>query len=472
MDLIYTNSDKIDMGVLHKFEADIDIATEKDFEITVGQDNNVLSPGCYLYVDNTEYGGIVDAMEIKTESGEIAYTGRCWRGILKSKVILPPQNEDYLILSGTISSVVKKLIADAEYSDLFIVEDCEIPVNGFKFDRYIDLYSGIKKCVNQHGKELGITYHDKYVKLSFYDTVDYSDSVEYTQDNLNFTIKKTYGTVNHLICLGQGELKERQVVHLYVDRKGNLCDTQRIFGMDEIVEVYENTGAGSIDELKSGGIIRLKELSNQDSFSVTVPDIALKIGDIIGGYETITNTYVAREIVNIIARITEHSVDIEYKVGEDAAKSEKKSGETTGGGSSGGGGGGTPYTLPVATASRLGGIKVGTGLNIETDGTLNAEAKEIEVDAFLSTTSVNPVQNKVITEKMNQVFRSVSDGKSKVASAITDKGVTTEADATFSVMAENISKIKKGLEYDVIGVKIVDFETDEINNDIPIISYG
>ena len=37
--------------------------------------------------------------------------------------------------------------------------------------------------------------------------------------------------------------------------------------------------------------------------------------------------------------------------------------------SSGGGGG---YTLPTATASRLGGVKVGSGLSVEEDGTLSA----------------------------------------------------------------------------------------------------
>lgn len=39
------------------------------------------------------------------------------------------------------------------------------------------------------------------------------------------------------------------------------------------------------------------------------------------------------------------------------------------------------------------------------------------------------------------LFQSVSDGKSLVASAITDKGVTTAEDATFAVMADNIASI-------------------------------
>lgn len=39
--------------------------------------------------------------------------------------------------------------------------------------------------------------------------------------------------------------------------------------------------------------------------------------------------------------------------------------------SSGGGGGGS-YTLPTATASRLGGVKIGSGISVTNDGTISA----------------------------------------------------------------------------------------------------
>lgn len=45
-------------------------------------------------------------------------------------------------------------------------------------------------------------------------------------------------------------------------------------------------------------------------------------------------------------------------------------------------------------------------------------------------------------QAVNDCFQSVSDGKALVASAITDKGVSTDATATFSQMATNISSIK------------------------------
>lgn len=72
----------------------------------------------------------------------------------------------------------------------------------------------------------------------------------------------------------------------------------------------------------------------------------------------------------------------------------------------------------------------------------------LTVDTALSSTSTNPVQNKVIKkyvdDGVNTLKKSVSDGKTKVANAITDKGVKTATDATFDVMAKNISKIETG----------------------------
>ena len=79
------------------------------------------------------------------------------------------------------------------------------------------------------------------------------------------------------------------------------------------------------------------------------------------------------------------------------------------------------------------------------------EEKVIDVDTELNAESVNPVANNVIASQFNEidgkldkVFQSVSDGKGKVAAAITDKGIETAADATFETMATNISNLSSG----------------------------
>lgn len=110
-------------------------------------------------------------------------------------------------------------------------------------------------------------------------------------------------------------------------------------------------------------------------------------------------------------------------------------------------------------------------------------ANKTTVDSTMSSTSTNPVQNKIVNSALStkaplasptltgtpkaptaakgtnttqiattayvqtevaDLKKSVSDGKTLVATAITEKGVNTAADATFAVMAENIGQIETG----------------------------
>lgn len=388
MDLIYTDQGRTELGVIQNFNVDFDTTSNMDFQLTVGIQNNLLQGGFYWYIEGTEYGGRVDSYKVLTASNEIQYTGRNFRGILNTKVIEPPKGEDYKILSGTMSEVASTLISDARLGDLFVVDECDVEVNKYKFNRYIKTYDGLNALCVAYGLVPSFKVQDGMVHIAFGKATDYSDENEYTQDDLSFTITKTYANVNHLICLGQGDMKDRTVCHLYADADGNISETQSLFGQDEITEIYENTNAEDLAELKQEGITRLSELKNKDRFEVTASNLDLKIGDIIGGIERVTNTYVAREIVNIIAKIDDYKVDLEYKVGEDEAKRATSFGVSSGGSTS-------TYILPVATTEVLGGVKQGENVTIEEDGTIT-----VAVDSALSSTSTNPVQNKVVNDAL------------------------------------------------------------------------
>lgn len=66
-----------------------------------------------------------------------------------------------------------------------------------------------------------------------------------------------------------------------------------------------------------------------------------------------------------------------------------------------------------------------------------------EGDAFNADT-MNDLENRIdnaLEELDTELKKSVSDGKTLVANAITEKGIETATDATFAVMAENISQL-------------------------------
>lgn len=69
------------------------------------------------------------------------------------------------------------------------------------------------------------------------------------------------------------------------------------------------------------------------------------------------------------------------------------------------------------------------------DGMGNTYATKTELSSVSSTVSE-------LSSDVQECFQSVSEGKSAIASAITDKGVSTAADATFQQMSENIENIE------------------------------
>ena len=65
-----------------------------------------------------------------------------------------------------------------------------------------------------------------------------------------------------------------------------------------------------------------------------------------------------------------------------------------------------------------------------------------------------------VQRELTEVKKSVSDGKTLVATAITEKGVETAADATFAVMAANVRAIESGDESSALSLNVFTQETE------------
>ena len=103
-----------------------------------------------------------------------------------------------------------------------------------------------------------------YVQVRAVPIVDYSSEYEFSNDNnMHFTMDNNKRGTNHLICLGKGELKDRLVIHLYIDDQGNISQTQYFFGINEIAEIYDSSGSEYEDLLKNGTEKLLKSKSNR-----------------------------------------------------------------------------------------------------------------------------------------------------------------------------------------------------------------
>lgn len=321
MDLIYTNANMEDQGVLQNYELDLAFGEdENNFECAVQVQSHCCEAGSMLYIEGTEYGGIVDGVESKSESSEVIYTGRTWHGILNSKVLQPDSGKAYLTLSGEANAVIASLLTRMGLSPLFEAssEDSGLNISSYQMNRYIKGYDGIKKMLKTVGGKLLLAFRDDKIILSAAAMHDYSQDEEFDSDLVDFHIKKNYKTVNHLICLGSGELENRMVIHLYCDTSGNISRAQTQFDMDEITEVYDYPNAESEEELIKDGMEELKAMWNQDELSVDFDDTSdnYDVGDIVGAVDNITGLSISAAISKKIVTIKNGQITISYKVGE------------------------------------------------------------------------------------------------------------------------------------------------------------
>lgn len=321
MDLIYMNADKEDVGVLLDYELDMAFGTdENNFECKIVSASHCCGAGFYLYIEGTEYGGVIDSIRSKSDTKEVVYSGRTWHGVLNSKVLQPDSGKAYLTVTGEANSVLGRLIERMGLSDLFeaSAEDSGVTISNYAMNRYICGYDGIKKMLKTAGAKLRVKFVGGKVILSAKAVYDYSKDEEFDSDQVDFDIIKRYKTVNHLICLGAGELENRTVLHLYADAEGNISHTQTQFGADEYAAVYDYANAESEEQLEADGIEKLNELWETDGLSINFDANAeaYDVGDIVGAVDNITGITVSTDIVKKIVTIQNGRTTISYEVGE------------------------------------------------------------------------------------------------------------------------------------------------------------
>lgn len=317
MDLIYADTNSVEIGFLTDFDLDLEVGGSNDFQIDFKADEKIMDFGYSIYANGTEYGGIISKIDVDTASDRIAYSGQTWRGILDNYIITPPTGEDYKIVSGNVSTIISGLISDFGIGSLYSVISVEnINVSNYKFDRYCTLLTGIEKMLKTVNYRLNVSCTGGAVTLEPMPIHDYSDELEYSQDNnITFRIQDDKNGINHLICLGQGDLKDRQVIHLYLQQDGSIGSTKYYTGLNEHAEVYDYSSVESLEELEKGGRERFAELLDSQTLEMSIGEINVELGDIVGGRERITGIYMSEPITQKIVKATDYSLKISYKVG-------------------------------------------------------------------------------------------------------------------------------------------------------------
>jgi biopolymer transport protein ExbD len=324
--IVVTNPAGVDIAVLQEATLDLAYGTDQnDFELSFLDalpTGSGFGAGSRIYIENSEYGGLVDSIETAVMNGSttLTYSGRTWQGVLAAKILSPDSGQDYLTATGALQTALGSLISRIGLTGLFVVDSLTSnPTVNWRFDRYVDAWSGIRKMLDASGLKLTMTYTHGKVHLNVGPVHDWGDTVD--SDLLDFTAKRDTRRVNHLIGLGTGELKARAVSHWYADGNGKVSQTQTFTGVDEVVAIYDYSNAAA-DELKTATQEKLQELQTQGDVDVSLrADTVFDLGDVVSARDNISGLRVSATVTKKIVKIEKGLLTVDYEVGQATSSS-------------------------------------------------------------------------------------------------------------------------------------------------------
>ena len=329
MEYLIADIQRMETGFLKvSRKLDMDIGGSDDFELTLSAEDGKrlgIDYGCALFVPETEYGGLFQDKWSSTAAGTVKWYGDTWRGMLKKKVVEPPEGLAYRTVSGEANAVIGGLFS-GQFGDLILAssEDSGITVD-YQIPRYVTLLEAITGMLKEQGARIRIRAVQGgpggacHVEVSAVPVTDYSEELEYSQDNrIRLTVRDCRRGINHLICLGKGELTERLVLHLYVQEDGSIGREKHYSGLSERTAVFEYGSADDEATLEESGKKRLRELMDYQEMEMDVEDIGLELGDIVAGRDRETGIFLKRPVSRKIIKTDGLTETITYEVeGED-----------------------------------------------------------------------------------------------------------------------------------------------------------
>lgn len=329
MDLIYTDRYHTEIGYLKRCEVDMELGSstlssaKNDFTITMPIDMlpKEIEQDSLIYEIGTEFGGIVNGIGADTSLNKATVYGTLWRGVLAQKIISPPPGQAYYQARGEANKAISNLI-DHQFDGLIVANDKLSEITIYRDFRYTNLLEGIEKMLAEQNARLDIKadYMDKHIHavVSAVPVNNYSNEIELSNDyGITLSAKKIKNGVNHVICLGKGELTERTVIHLYKQENGIITtdSTYAIQGANERTITYDYSSAETEEELVEGGKKKFIEKGDEESLSIAI-SANVEIGDIVAARERITGIYMQKAVTQKIAKGYIDRVKIDYKVGE------------------------------------------------------------------------------------------------------------------------------------------------------------
>lgn len=316
--VIISNSQGQDLRAakFHSYDFEVGDA-ENSFEVVfIREEWEDVPMNSLVFINETEIGGIVKRIGTDTSQNTVTIGGYTWRGLLQKQIIAPASGQDYRIVSGDVNDIIGEIVAE-NWTPLFSGSGTQagVSVTSYQFNRYCTAYDGLKAMLATVDMRLELIKRSNgLVEISAVPIEDYSQNIVFSADmRMNYRMAKDKSGVDCLVCLGQGELKNRIVRYIYAN--GQVRTTPKTT-KNLIYEVYDNPGA-ELDDLITGGKDRMEEVKSTNDMDITVdPDTEIAVGDIVGGVDYITGMSIKAPVTGKIYRWQNGLDSIEYEIGE------------------------------------------------------------------------------------------------------------------------------------------------------------
>lgn len=243
--------------------------------------------------------------------------------MLIRKIIIPPSGASHLSLKGIDLNAAIDTLVSEPFDGLFEAETQAANKLCERQFRYNTVFEGINSILNDADcrLELILDTDSKKVVLSARDVIDHSDDIEFSEDyDMSFTSTLATAQYNHVIALGQGELEERTVRHIWLLPDGTTTTDPSadgvLTGLQEKTLVYDYPNCEEVDELIDGAKKRLLEYATENAidFDLDSTDIDLPLGDKVGMRDRITGMSDVKTISQKLMTITSDGITLQYSV--------------------------------------------------------------------------------------------------------------------------------------------------------------
>ena len=334
MDMMFIHADSNfeEKGVLTEIKsADIEIRQDPEaeyidntFSITLDEAiwaNDPIYCGDYVYVPNSEWGGVVTLLKHSTEDQTVVIQGATWRGLLFQRRVEPPEGEGYKVLTSVDANEAIRQAVGIKYGSLFSVTSESAGVNVSAQWRYQTVADALHATLRAYGLRLNVTFNNSIptVILSAEAVDDLTDEIEISQDyGVNFQSETgNIESANHCLALGAGQLASRNVLNVYY-YNGQFY-TSKPAGLAEAdirTVILDYPNAEDNDELLKSAIERLTEHIPHESINIDqeLIDLDAQLGDIIGVRDRLTGMVGTSEISKKILTIIDGVLTIDSEV--------------------------------------------------------------------------------------------------------------------------------------------------------------